>query len=476
MSGNRHALLFALCPCRISPTDPRADSDEEHGNEEHIPQGSGQEEDEGIEQGGDGGSESHTAHRTHILPELEDHHADTIESTPDDEIEAGTMPETSQKHGDHGVEVGVDLLTLLGMTDGGVNHQGRYHSHSQGNPQITAEDEGCTSEQADPETGAKGDVAIASEGDIEIGLQPARKGDVPAFPEVATVLCLVGRIEVGWQMEAHEQGEADGNIGVAGEIGIDLQGVGEERHEVLETREELGIVEDTVDEVDRKIVTQDDLLGQTIENPEDGNAEHTAREEILAIELGNEITGLDDGACHQLGEEADIEAKIEPVANGLDEALINIASVTDGLEGEEGDTYGQDDAINTEDSMVQEVVAHLGHHVIDLEMSTQDVVHHIGEEVGILEITEYAEVYGDAEREPCTTFPSSGATVNGLGNEEIAAGDEYQQSDEKATGLVIEQQTDEEEVAVAQEMAIAGQGEERKDNGEERPEMELGEQ
>jgi len=386
------------------------------------------------------------------------------------------MPETSQEHGYHGVEVGVDLLTLLGMTDGGVNHQGRYHSHSQGNPQITAEDKGCTSEQADPETSAKGDIAIASEGDIEIGLQPARKRDVPAFPEVAAVLCLVGRIEVGWQMEAHKQGEADGNIGVAGEIGIDLQGVGEECHEVLKTREELGIVEDTVDEVDREIVTQDDLLGQTIENPEDGNAEHTAREEILAIELGNEITGLDDGACHQLGEEADIEAKIEPVANGLDEALINIASITDGLEGEEGDTHGQDDAIDTENSMVQEVVAHLGHHVIDLEMSTQDVVHHIGEEVGILEITEYAEVYGDTEREPCTTFPSPGATVYGLGNEEIAACDEYQQSDEKATGLVIEQQTDEEEVAVAQEMAIAGQGEERKDYGEERPEMELGEQ
>ena len=94
-------------------------------------------------------------------------------------------------------------------------------------------------------------LAITSQGDIEIALEPTAERHVPAAPELLRIAGLVGRIEVLRQIEAHEKGDTYGNIGIAREIGIHLQGIGKERKEVLEAREEQRVVKDTVDEVDR---------------------------------------------------------------------------------------------------------------------------------------------------------------------------------------------------------------------------------
>ena len=94
-------------------------------------------------------------------------------------------------------------------------------------------------------------LAITSQGDIEIALKPAAERHMPAAPELLRVAGFVGRIEVLRQVEAHQHGNTDGNIGVAREVGIDLQRVGKEREEVFKSTEEQWIFKDTVDEVDR---------------------------------------------------------------------------------------------------------------------------------------------------------------------------------------------------------------------------------
>ena len=457
-------------------THPGTDGDEEQEAEDEVPPGTGSQEGECPDKEADGGGEQGTEEEPHVAPELEDDHAHSIQATPDDEVHAGPMPHTTQEHGNHGVEVGIDLLATFGETDGSEENHAHHDEDTQCNPRIARKDEGRSREQTHPEVSAEGDAAVATKGNVEVGLEPAREGDVPAFPEPGATGGLVGRVEVGRKMETHEERKADGYVSIAREVGIDLEGIDKESHEVLKAREEVGIVEDTIDEIHGKVVAQDDFLEQTIHNPEDGDAEHTAGEEVAAVELGDEVAGLDDGTCHELGEEADIETEIKEVADRTDKSLIDICRIADGLEGEEGDADRQDDVVHTERLSAQESVAQVSQHIIGHELRTEEVVDDIGEEIGILEIAQDGKVSEDTQHKPGTAFPPRGAAVDGLGYEEVAAGDEDKEADEEAAGLVVEEQTDEEEVGVAQQVTVAHEGEPGKDQGEESPELELGEE
>ena len=55
-------------------------------------------------------------------------------------------------------------------------------------------------------------------------------------------------------MKAHEQGHANGHIGIAREISIDLQAVTVDRHEVFKTRVGIGFGEYTINEVDGEVI------------------------------------------------------------------------------------------------------------------------------------------------------------------------------------------------------------------------------
>jgi hypothetical protein len=68
---------------------------------------------------------------------------------------------------------------------------------------------------------------VAAERDVEVAQQEARQRDVPAAPEVDDVDRLVGAVEVDRQAHVHHQGEADRHVGVAREIEVKLEGVGE---------------------------------------------------------------------------------------------------------------------------------------------------------------------------------------------------------------------------------------------------------
>ena len=70
-------------------------------------------------------------------------------------------------------------------------------------------------------------AAAAAQRDEQIIAQPGRQRDVPAPPEVRDVRRQVRHVEVLRQLVAEQVGDADGHVGVAGEVAVDLHGVGE---------------------------------------------------------------------------------------------------------------------------------------------------------------------------------------------------------------------------------------------------------
>ena len=113
---------------------------------------------------------------------------DPVPSSPQNESPCGAVPESSEQHGDNQVDVGSYVA-----------------------------------------------FAVSSKRNVEVVFQPAGEGDVPAAPEFGDGRRFIGGVEVFVEMEAEQQSDTDGHIGVAGEVAIDLQGVAIESHQVFET-------------------------------------------------------------------------------------------------------------------------------------------------------------------------------------------------------------------------------------------------
>ena len=54
------------------------------------------------------------------------------------------------------------------------------------------------------------------------------------------------------------------------------------------------ILKHTVNEVQCQVVTKNNLLSQTIENPEHRKSKHAMADVVLLVKLWNEVAGLDD--------------------------------------------------------------------------------------------------------------------------------------------------------------------------------------
>ena len=99
---------------------------------------------------------------------------------------------------------------------------------------------------------------------------------MPAAPEFGGAERLVGAVEVLRQTETHQECYANGDVGVAREVGIHLQRVGEECNQVFKSGKQKGGVEDAVHKVRGQIVAQDDLLRKAVQHPEYGDTEGAA--------------------------------------------------------------------------------------------------------------------------------------------------------------------------------------------------------
>ena len=314
---------------------------------------------------------------------------------------------------------------------------------------------------------------------------------MPAFPETCRVGGLIGRVEVERQVESHKHGHAYRYVGIAAEVGIDLQGIDHQRREILERGEEGGVIEHPVHEVYRQVVGEDYLLEKAVEYPEHRDTELPAGEEEGLVELGDELVGPDDGACHQLREEGGVESEIEDIGGVAHFAFIDIDDIAYVLERVERDAYRQEYHRGVETCRGGEVVGPARQDVHRLEMTVEDGVIDVGEEVGVLKIAQHQEVehHADNHQQPSPlAFLMLTQAVHPYAQQPAEEGGKDEQHHKQSRGLVIEKQAYQEEVAVAHKppglahrrpfaRSYLHDGAERYiDDEEERPEVELGEQ
>ncbi len=95
---------------------------------------------------------------------------------------------------------------------------------------------------------------------------------MPAAPEVGEVEGLIGAVEVVGDGEAEEKAEAHGDVGVAGEVEVDLEGVGVDADEDFGSAVEGGGVEDAVGDVVGEEVGDEELLDEAGGDEEEGSA------------------------------------------------------------------------------------------------------------------------------------------------------------------------------------------------------------
>ena len=383
------------------------------------------------------------------------------------------MPQSSQQHGNHTVQVGPNLTASLGTVPGRQNHSCCQQQGSNTNIQTSTQNQCRKRQNGYPENSAEGDIPVTAQWYVQIGLQPTAQTYVPAFPEVAAVEGFVWRVEVTGQMKAHQHTQANGNIRITREVGIYLQRIQEQGGKVLEPCKEHRIVEDPVYEVHRQIVAQDNLLYQSVYNPEDGYAELSATEEISAVQLWNKVTGLYNRTSHQLGEETYVEAEVEDIPDRFYQPFVNICRITDNLESVERDTNGQDNLIHAKVGCFRQLVQPFGCHIRHFNLRAQHLIQNVGKEVTILKVAQDTQVDAHTQRQPGPFLPYRLAFIYQLRNKEVRASNQHQQTHKGATCLVIEQQTDSKKIRITHPGSVLEYGKSHKYQTEERPELEL---
>ena len=195
------------------------------------------------------------------LPEPVDQHSETVQTAPDHKVPAGSVPQAAKEHRVHPVDVRDEFLAVfLAESDQKCQHCRNDQNHSE-NPPVLCQSRGQKSDSEDDRIRAECAVAVASKRDVKIVLKPFGKGDVPTFPELAGISCLVRGVEVLRQVEAHQHRDTGGDVSVAGEVGIDLKRVAEQGRKVLESCVKKRVLEDPVTEIHGQIVAQNQLLG-----------------------------------------------------------------------------------------------------------------------------------------------------------------------------------------------------------------------
>ena len=225
--------------------------------------------------------------------------------------------------------------------------------------------------------GAHGAAAVAAQRYVEIVAEPGGEGDVPAVPELAQVERLVGISEVLFQLESHQGGDTDAQVAVAGEVTVNLQGIAQDAHQVLKTRIGHGVFENPV-------VVLGDIVGyeEFLEHAHDDEPEADVGAPVghgrRLLELWQQGAGTGDGACHEQGEEGEVERVFKQARLCGEPPLVYVDGVTDGLERVERYSHRQDDGQRR-------------------EVGAGEFVENLNEEIGVLVVEQRQQFHCHGE-------------------------------------------------------------------------------
>ncbi len=176
------------------------------------------------------------------LEGAEEGEADTVEEPPEDEGPADAVPEAAKEKDDDGIDVTSTL----------------------------------------PASGV-------GKREIDIVAEPVGEGDVPATPEVGEVDRLVGAVEVVGDSQTEEKAESHRDVGVAGEVKVDLEGVGVDADEDFGSAVEGGGVEDAVGDIVGEEVGDEELLHEAGGDEEEGSTTLGLSQGEGLLELSNKV-------------------------------------------------------------------------------------------------------------------------------------------------------------------------------------------
>src|SRR5699024_5824159 len=105
-------------------------------------------------------------------------------------------------------------------------------------------------------------AAAAAQGNIDVVPEPGAEGDMPAPPELGDAPGDIGVVEIDHKVKAQHGAQAPGHIGVAAEVDVDLQGVGQNAAPGGQGTGGRGVGGGLVPQ-QGELVGQQDLFGQT---------------------------------------------------------------------------------------------------------------------------------------------------------------------------------------------------------------------
>lgn len=156
---------------------------------------------------------------------------------------------------------------------------------------------------------------------------------MPAPPELGDRLADVRLLEVFHEAETHHQAQANGHVAVAGEVEVQLRGVGQRAERGIAC---CGVLQgEAMVGHHRQVVGNKDLLDETLHEPR-------ATLEFIqgvgaVVELVDQVTKAQHGTGDQVREDRHERRKVDEVASRRSVATVHVDDVADGLEDVERD-------------------------------------------------------------------------------------------------------------------------------------------
>ena len=161
---------------------------------------------------------------------------------------------------------------------------------------------------------------------------------MPPPPELRDASREVGVVEILHKMEPQHPPQADGHVGIAGKVEVNIQGKGHGVHPVKQD----GFFAALTEQPDQqgKVIRKNDLFPQPYQKPPQSRR-RVVPAVLPVLQLPCDVRIADDGACNQLGEQGDIRAEVDEILLRRDAAAIDVDGVAQALEGVKADADGQ---------------------------------------------------------------------------------------------------------------------------------------
>ena len=173
--------------------------------------------------------------------------------------------------------------------------------------------------------------AVPAERNVDVLAEPAGERDVPPPPEIPDPVREVWIFEVFGQADPEQAGGSQGDVGVAGEVRVDLEAEEDRCGQHLRSGQGAVGKERVGDRCNR--VGNHDLLCVAPQHEEAADPEIADRDLRFAGELPHEILRALDRAGHDLREEGEVERVAVKTPLRGEIATIDVDHVGERLEG-----------------------------------------------------------------------------------------------------------------------------------------------